>query len=39
MDGLSNPTDIAVRHDTIYVTNAAYFTFTDPNLLIAHLHH
>jgi sugar lactone lactonase YvrE len=39
MDGLSNPTDIAVRHDTIYVTNAAYFTFTDPNLVIAHLHH
>ena len=38
MDGLSNPTDIAVRHDTIYVTNAAYFTFTDPNLLTAHLH-
>ncbi len=39
MDGLSNPTDIAVRHDTIYVTSAAYFTFTDPNLLTAHLHH
>jgi len=37
-DGLSNPTDVAVRHDTIYVTSAAYFTFNDPNLLTAHLH-
>jgi len=37
-DGLSNPTDVAVRHDTIYVTSAAYFTINDPNLLTAHLH-
>lgn len=37
-DGLSNPTDVAVRHHIIYVTSAAYFTFKDPNLLIAHLH-
>ncbi len=37
-DGLSNPTDVAVRHNIIYVTSAAYFTFTDPNLLTAHLH-
>ncbi len=37
-DGLSNPTDVAVRHDTIYVTSAAYFTFNNPNLLTAHLH-
>jgi len=37
-DGLSNPTDVAVRHHIIYVTSAAYFTFNDPNLLIAHLH-
>ena len=37
-DGLSNPTDVKVRHDTVYVTSAAYFTFNDPNLLIAHLH-
>ena len=36
-DGLSNPTDVKVRHDTVYVTSAAYFTFNDPNLLIAHL--
>ena len=37
-DGLSNPTDVSVRHDTLYVTSAAYFTFSDPNLLTAHLH-
>jgi hypothetical protein len=38
-DGLSSPTDVAVRQDTIYVTSAAYFTpATGPNLLIAHLH-
>jgi sugar lactone lactonase YvrE len=37
-DGLSNPTDVAVRHHTLYVTSAAYITFSDPNLLIAHLH-
>jgi streptogramin lyase len=37
-DGLSNPTDVAVRHGTVYVTSAAYFTFSNPNLLIAHLH-
>jgi hypothetical protein len=37
-DGLSNPTDVKVRHDTVYVTSAAYFTFNDPNLLIARLH-
>ncbi len=36
-DGLSSPTDVAVRHNTIYVTSAAYFT-SDPNLLAAHLH-
>jgi hypothetical protein len=36
-DGLSNPTDVKVRHDTVYVSSAAYFTFNDPNLLIAHL--
>lgn len=37
-DGLTNPTDVAVRHDTIYVTSAAYFTHTNASLLIAHLH-
>jgi sugar lactone lactonase YvrE len=36
-DGLSNPTDIAVRGDSIYVTNGAYFTRNDPNLLVARL--
>jgi len=34
-DGLSNPTDVAVQGDTIYVTSAAYFTHSDPNLLVA----
>jgi hypothetical protein len=36
-DGLSNPTDIVVRHHAIYVTSAAYFTYSNPNLLTAHL--
>jgi hypothetical protein len=36
-DGLSNPTSIAVRHRTVYVPSAAYFTMTEPNLLLAHL--
>lgn len=36
-DGLSSPTAALVRHDTVYVANAAYFTSIDPNLLIAHL--
>ncbi|MER6399030.1 hypothetical protein ABT263_23705 [Kitasatospora sp. NPDC001603] len=34
-DGLSNPTSVAVRGDTVYVPSAAYFTRTDPNLLLA----
>jgi sugar lactone lactonase YvrE len=34
-DGLSNPTSIAVRGSTVYVASGAYFTHTDPNLLIA----
>lgn len=37
-DGLSNPTDVAVRGDSLYVTSAAYFTGKDPNLLVARLH-
>ncbi len=37
-DGLSNPTSVAVRHETVYVPSAAYFTMNDPNLLLAHLH-
>jgi len=36
-DGLSNPTDVALAHRTLYVANGAYFTGIDPNLLIAHL--
>lgn len=36
-DGLSNPTAVAVRGDTIYVTSAAYVTQRDPNLLTARL--
>lgn len=36
-DGLSTPTSVKVRNHTLYVTSAAYFTATDPNLLIADL--
>jgi sugar lactone lactonase YvrE len=36
-DGLSNPTAVAVQCKTVYVTNAAYLTKADPNLLLAHL--
>ncbi|WP_030239503.1 hypothetical protein [Streptomyces sp. NRRL S-350] len=36
-DGLSNPTSVAVRGETVYVPSAAYFTRTDPNLLLATL--
>jgi hypothetical protein len=36
-DGLSNPTAVAVRANTVYITDAAYFTQDDPNLLTAHL--
>lgn len=36
-DGLSNPTSVAVRGATVYVPSAAYFTGTDPNLLVAKL--
>lgn len=32
-NGLSNPSAVAVRGDSFYVTSAAYFTGTDPNLL------
>lgn len=40
-DGLSNPTSVAVRHRTVYVTSGAFFTMKDPNLLLARLgeHH
>jgi glucose/arabinose dehydrogenase len=36
-DGLSNPTSIALRGETVYVLSAAYLTNQDPNLLTAHL--
>ena len=36
-DGLSNPTSVAVRHRTVYVSSGAFFTLRDPNLLLAHL--
>ncbi|MDX6349543.1 MAG: hypothetical protein QOF84_4333 [Streptomyces sp.] len=38
-DGLSGPTSVAVRGKTVYVTSGAYFTRTDPNLLLAHIAH
>ncbi|MEU1178589.1 hypothetical protein ABZ464_13225 [Streptomyces sp. NPDC005820] len=37
-DGLSNPTAVAVRGRSAYVTSAAYFTEDDPNLLLARVH-
>lgn len=36
-DGLSNPTAVAVRGSTVYVTSAAFTTAQDPNLLLARL--
>ncbi|MCM3882508.1 hypothetical protein [Frankia sp. R82] len=36
-DGLSNPTHVQLRGDTVYVSNSAFFTRTDPNLLVAQL--
>jgi hypothetical protein len=35
--GLSNPTAIAVQGNEVYITSGAYFTRTDPNLLVATL--
>ncbi|MEC3977474.1 hypothetical protein [Amycolatopsis sp. H20-H5] len=32
-DGLDNPTSVAVRGDTAYIADSAYFIGTDPNLL------
>ncbi|MFF9118573.1 hypothetical protein ACF09Y_23715 [Streptomyces massasporeus] len=32
-DGLQNPTSVAVRAGTVYVTSAAYLTAEDPNLI------
>ena len=36
-DGLQNPTALAVRGNTVYVTSAAYLTRQDPNLLTARI--
>jgi hypothetical protein len=36
-DGLSNPTSLAVRGKTVYVASGAYFTHSDPNLLLARI--
>ncbi|SCE98842.1 hypothetical protein GA0070558_117126 [Micromonospora haikouensis] len=36
-DGLQNPTAVAVRANTAYVTSAAYLTAADPNLIVATL--
>ncbi|MEU4346142.1 hypothetical protein [Streptomyces sp. NPDC023838] len=39
-DGISNPTSVAVRDQTVYVPSASYFaTEPDPNLLLARLNH
>lgn len=37
VDGLSNPTSVAVAGNTVYVPSAAYTTHNDPNLLLAPL--
>jgi hypothetical protein len=37
VDGLSGPTSLAVRGNPVYVASAAYFTRTDPNLLLARI--
>jgi sugar lactone lactonase YvrE len=36
-DGLDNPTSVALRGNTVYVTSAAYTVGDDPNLLSARL--
>jgi hypothetical protein len=36
-DGLSNPTSVAVRGNSVYVPSAAYTTQSDPNLLTGRL--
>ncbi|GAA3048275.1 hypothetical protein GCM10020229_69520 [Kitasatospora albolonga] len=39
-DGLSNPTSVAVRDGSVYVTSGAFFEQPpDPNLLRAEIHH
>jgi sugar lactone lactonase YvrE len=36
-DGLSNPTSVAIRGNTVYIASGAYLTRTDPNLLVGTL--
>jgi hypothetical protein len=36
-NGLSGPTSIAVRGDTVYIASASYILKADPNLIVAHL--
>ncbi|MFB6878319.1 hypothetical protein [Streptomyces sp. NPDC056323] len=36
-DGLQNPTSIAIRGGTAYIASGAYFTNTDPNVLVVHV--
>jgi predicted SnoaL-like aldol condensation-catalyzing enzyme len=37
VDGLQNPTAIALQGKNVYVTNAAFFTNTSPNILLGRL--
>ena len=34
-DGLDNPTSVAITGSTVYITNGAYLTGSDPNLMLA----
>ncbi|HWG27160.1 hypothetical protein [Actinospica sp.] len=36
-DGLSNPTSVAIRGNTVYIASGAYLTRTNPNLLVGTL--
>ena len=36
-DGVSNPTSVAIRGNTVYIASGAYLTRTDPNLLVGTL--
>ncbi len=37
-DGLENPSSIAVLGNEVYVANAAYYTGTDPGILVTRIH-
>jgi hypothetical protein len=36
-DGLSSPTSVEIRDETLYVGDSAVVTGRDPNLLVAHI--